>query len=103
MTKEHILQFAVSIDEDRIVQMVEDRAVKAGVDNITKLVEQRNKARGYYDQSYIDKVINDRVSDLIKENKEIIIEKAANKLADRLVRTRVVKEKVAEVLDTTIG
>lgn len=103
MTKEHILQFAVSIDEDRIVKMVEDRAVQAAVNDIHKVVKEKNESRGYYKQSYVDKVIEDKVKNLIKENQEVIIEKAATKLAEKLVRTKVVKEKVAEVLDTTIG
>ena len=103
MTKEHILQFAVSIDEDRIIQMVEDRAVKAGVADITKAVEERTKARGYYAKAWVDEVIDKKVSELIEKRKEAIIEKAVNKLAERLGRTKMVKEKVAESLDTTIS
>ena len=100
---EHILQFAVNIDDDHIIKMVEERSVKAGVDQIMKQVKERTEAKGYYSKAWVDEVIDKKVSELIEQNKEAILEKASERLAEKLARTKLVKQKLAEVVDSTIG
>jgi hypothetical protein len=96
---EHIVQFAVGIDDKAIVDVVMKNAPKEIIDALKQQVADRLFA-GYYRYSQHADPNRDPISNFTKgileeflnENKDIIIEKAAQNLAERLVRTKKGKE-----------
>ena len=102
---EHILQFGISIDDDQIRKRILDNAEKTIINEMTRDIR---KVFFDVDNSYYGhpgKVIGlsgdmeKRVDTFIEENKNKIIELAAEKLADRLSRTKAAKDALATVLD----
>ena len=113
---EHILNFAVGIEDDKIIDAVMKSAENSIINDIKKSVIDRmfDDRRGYYNSSVCemnmrtasykvksDAVLSDMSKDIIEkifaENKDQIIELAAEKLADSYKRTKAWKEKTAEV------
>lgn len=97
--KEHILQFAVSIDEERIVSLVEKKAVETATQGVIDAVKSKTNTACRWEQSYIEKMIDERVNQVIDENKETIINRAADRLAERLIRTKAAKAMLNEVIE----
>lgn len=98
---EHIVQFAIGIDDKAIV----DRVTENAEAQITKDIEQqvRNslfEARYYGRNADKDSPLNDyskRIIDgFLEKHKDEIIEKTAEYLAGRLMHSKVVKEKIAK-------
>lgn len=96
---EHIVQFAVGIDDNAIAQRVEESAEKQIIKDIKQDV--MNKIfQSYYRNS--DATRKDPLSDFSKglvesflnEHKDEILDKAAMHLADKLSRTKAAKEKI---------
>ena len=90
----------IGIDEEKIAEEVqknvEDRVVEYISNEIKEVMFYKNRSFYGVEQpletmvkSYIEKAVND--------NKERIIELAAEKLADKLSRTKAVKERAVKV------
>lgn len=92
---EHIVQFGITIDDDAIRRLVEAKATDAVVNGLNRTLFRL----GYNDKPM---GISDDVEEIIKlfleEHKQEIVDAAAERLADRLVRTKAVKEAVGEVV-----
>lgn len=100
---EHIVQFAINIDDDRIRKIIEETAEKQIIEEIKKEVE-RSIFQSYYsggiNKGHLQMWATDKlINSIIEENKEQIIEQAVKSLADKLGRTKMAKEKLADVLD----
>lgn len=102
---EHILTFAVSLDDAAIIQAVQKKAET----EITKNIEQKclNKIfqPSYYSKDadpkrddFQDWVKQNVIDVMIKENKDEIIERAATILAERTLKSKAFKEKVKETV-----
>ena len=100
---EHIMQFAIGIDDNAIRKRVEEAAEKQIIDEIGQQVRDNLFQASYYGRhasvkdplsEYSKRIIND----FLERHKDEIIEKAAVHLADRLSRSKVVKEAIAEKL-----
>ena len=95
---EHIVQFAVGIDDERIVNLVTEHAEKEIIKDLKQDVANRIFQPYYYKGNADPK--KDRLScfsenlvkEFLEENKEYIIDKAATILADRLFRSKKGKE-----------
>lgn len=96
--KEHILQFAVSIDEERIVSLVEKKAIETAEKGVMDAVKAKTNTAYRWEQSYIEQMIDKQVNKVIDENKETIIGLAADRLAERLSRTKAAKGMLNEVI-----
>lgn len=83
---EHLIQFAVSIDDDAIIRKVVDQATKQVVDEMTKECRRElGLASTYYRNSeFIDKVVNP----IIQQFKEPIVEQASKLLAEKASRQK---------------
>lgn len=101
---EHIVQFGINFDDQRITEMVEANAEKAIVASIEqKVCDRMFKSRycgGKGDpkegfNNWMDK----RVDDFMESHKLEIIETAGRLLADRLVRTKAAKEMLGGLKD----
>ena len=100
---DHILQFAVSIDDEAI----QNNIMKNAEEKITKQLEIdiRNRIfeKGYYrpyadsNRDPLSEWTKDRVKEFFENHKNEIIEKAAILLANNLVKTKAAKEVVKKL------
>ena len=94
---EHIVQFAIGIDDQKIVKSIEANAEKTITEDIKQKVYDNMFERRWYgghgdpDQGFSN-WMKDRIGDFMHEHKDLIIEMTAKLLADRLIRTKAVKE-----------
>ena len=91
---EHIVQFAIGIDDDAIVKRVEERAEKIIIDEIRKKVEN-----AFFAKSYGGNVTNNPGAwserlfmDFLAEHKTEILECAGKYLAEKLAKTKAGRE-----------
>lgn len=96
----HIIQFAFDFDDARITEMVEAQAAKQVIDKITKDVENilYTKRYGYQSDAPIREFVADRVNAIIDEHKDDIINAAVERLTDKLARTKLAKETLADAM-----
>lgn len=91
---EHILQFAINIDDERITAIAEDRAAKAVVQKVNDLAGYRS----YYSDSYLQTRFNEEVKKVVDEHKDEIIEKAVEKTVAGITKTKKYTELMAVLL-----
>jgi hypothetical protein len=97
---EHIVQFAIGIDDDAIVKRIEENAEK----NITK--ELRDKVgRVMFGVSYrgdeadaITQWTESVFKEYLNDHKDEIVQLAAKFLADRLVKTKAARDALGDVV-----
>lgn len=91
---EHIIQFGVSVDDEKIEQAVVESAAR----EVEKVFKEQ---RGYYSRNGIDarEVIEGCVNKKLDEWKEDIILEAGKQLCDSLKRTKLVKETVVKMIN----
>lgn len=109
---EHILQIAIGVDDDKIVKQIERSAesqiTKSLGYEVAKVILKRRSGYGLspkdidaecsYSNLEFTPFGKEVFLRFLEENKERIITVAGEMLADKLVRTKAVKEKVGEVL-----
>lgn len=94
---DHLVQFTISIDDKHIAQMVEQKAAKAMQDEVLKVCKsQIGCEASYWSSNEPGPALKKAIDDFMKDNREEIIDRAADKLAERLSRTKVVKEAAAK-------
>lgn len=93
---EHIIQFAIGIDDKAIVERIEKNAEKQIIQSIEQAVKGEifekdwsGEVREYSPLSNYSKRL---LVDFFERNREEIIDKAADHLAERLLRTKKGKE-----------
>lgn len=103
---QHIVNVAFDFDDKKITDSIENQVHKEVVDNITEEVkkiifEKKWRYNKPYDEdnpSPLRKIVESRVSEMLQENKDIIIEGAIKSLADKLSRTKQVRDAVGELV-----
>lgn len=105
---QHIVNVAFDFDDKKIANSIENQVHKEVVDNITEEVKKIifEKNWKYYNKPYdesnsspLRKIVEDRVSEVLEENKDVIINGAIKMLADKLLRTKQVKEAVGKLVE----
>ena len=96
---EHVVQIGIGIDDeaikDTIVKNIE-RAILSDVkDDIKKTLFIDY---GYYNRGP-SKFLETKIDEFLEKNRDEILEMAADKLADKLSRTKKAREVVSEVID----
>lgn len=95
---EHILQFAINIDDDRIIKNIEASAEEKIIAAITKKVEDciydnnMHYGRRYDREEPLKNMIKKEIERIIEENKDVVLSEASKILADKLSRTKAAKE-----------
>lgn len=97
---EHIIQIAVGVDDEAIRKRVIESAYN---DVVNKLMEEAKKDvklnnRSYYRQTWSD-IIDHALHKYFDDNKDLIIELAAEKLANSYKRTKAFREKMGCALE----
>ena len=103
---EHIVQFGIGIDDEAIRKIVMEKAEKSILDDLKKQIRTDidNQIfvidRGWYGKDYKRVGLQDWVNDLVvktlEDNKDQIIKMASERLADKMSRTKTIKEAMAE-------
>lgn len=94
---DHLVQFTISIDDKHIAQMVESRAAKAMESEVLKVCKsQIGGEANYWGDNGPGPALKKAIDDFMNSNREEIIDKAADKLAERLSRTKIIKEAAAK-------
>lgn len=103
---QHIVNVAFDFDDKKIANSIENQVHKEVVDNITEEVkkiifEKKWRYNKPYDESNsspLREIVEDRVSEVLEENKDVIINGAIKMLADKLLKTKQVKEAVGKLV-----
>lgn len=102
---EHIIQFGVCIDDEKIKQTAEakvekiiNEVVKADVYEALTGVKEYKEYNKYDYSKYLRILVNNTMEKFCVDNKEEIINLAADRLVEKLSRTKAVKEATERVL-----
>ena len=103
---EHIVQFGIGIDDEAIRKIIMEKAEKSITQDLMKQIRTDidNQIfvidRGWYGKDYKKVDFQDWVKDLVvktlEDNKDQIIKMASERLADKMSRTKAVKEAMTE-------
>ena len=94
---EHIVQFAINFDDQRITESVEQNAEKVIIDDLKQKINDRLFKSQYYGghgdpKNGLQDWVKMRVDGFLEEHKQEIIGMAATHLADKLSRTKAARE-----------
>ncbi len=94
---EHIIQMAISIEDKRIVEKVEETAERQIIQTLTEEVrdvisEKRGWRGDERDYAPLKDMVSERVLGMLEENKDFILSNASKILADKLARSKAGKE-----------
>ena len=94
---DHLVQFTISIDDAHIARKVEEEAARAMKEEVLKVCKSYiGCERNYWGDNQPGPALKKAIDDFMADNREEIIDKAADKLAERLSRTKIVKEAAAQ-------
>ena len=100
---EHIVQFAISIDDQTIAEKIEKNAEKEIIKHIEQQVRnglfEHYYSRDADEKSGLNAYSQSIVENFLKKHKDEIVEKAAAFLAEKLVRTKAGKEALKVLTD----
>lgn len=97
---EHIVQFGITVDDDAIKNLIVNKASETVVKEVKRELGVDNK---YFSNGVVTKMVSDEVQNQFNLHKEEIIEATAKVLAEKLIKTKLVKERVSKVLDNVLG
>ena len=92
----------IGVDEDKIAREIEKDVKKQVITGIQEKVEELIFERDYRNRKSdqpLREMVKSEITAFMESKEDIIIERAAELLADKLARTKRVKEKVDEVLN----
>ena len=99
---EHIVQFAIGIDDKAIIDRVTARAEDIILNEIKNNAKIAIFERNRYGSSFTKKptyFFEDKIDIFLQENKDEIIEMTAKRLAERLSRTTAAKTVLARKIN----
>lgn len=100
----HIVNVAFDFDDDKVRKTLEESAEKKVIDNLLTDIKKAicSKSDNYYgfnakpsDENFtggLKAIVYDEIDKILLDNKDTIIELAADKLAERLSKTKAAKE-----------
>lgn len=95
---EHILQFAIGIDDDAIAKNIQANAEREITKNLQQAVINQLIEKPYYGKPTLDGKFSafgkEIITGFMEEHKDEIIARAADELAKRLARTKAAKEAI---------
>lgn len=95
---DHLVQFTISIDDKHIADMVEKNAVVAMEEKIRAICKsQLGEESTYWSKREPGPLLKSKTDEFFDKHRDEIIDLAADKLAEKLVRTKAVREKVKEM------
>lgn len=97
---EHIVQFAIGIDDKAIQERIEEHAYTDVLNKLTKnAVDSVFVHTSAYSRELMwEKLMDNALQSFLEERKDEIIDKAANMLADRFQRTKKYREAMGDAI-----
>ena len=96
---EHIVQFAIGIDDEAIRKRIEASAENQIIDSIkSDVTDQIFRKSNWKNETQLHSWVKDIVVEAIIEHKDDIIKSAAMELCEYMKRTKAVKQAVAETV-----
>ncbi|MGR4829019.1 hypothetical protein B0487_1064 [Bifidobacterium adolescentis] len=97
---EHIVQFAINIDDKTIQNRIEEHAYSDVLNKLTKnAVDSVFSHSSAYSRDIMwESLMGEALQSFLEERKNEIIDKAANMLADRFQRTKKYREAMGAVI-----
>lgn len=97
---EHIVQFAINIDDKTIQNRIEEHAYSDVLNKLTKnAVDSVFSHSSAYSRDIMwESLMGEALQSFLEERKNEIIDKAANMLADRFQRTKKYREAIGAVI-----
>ena len=97
---EHIVQFAIGIDDEAIRKRIEASAENQIIDSIkSDVTDQIFRKSNWKNETQLHSWVKDIVVEAIPEHKDDIIKSAAMELCEYMKRTKAVKEAVAGAVE----
>lgn len=98
---EHIVQFAIGVDDEAIRERIKEAAYNDIVKNLmTEAKKELRLTSSYYrsDETW-SSIVDRALHNYFDENKERIVELAASKLADSYKRSKAYKEAMGKAME----
>lgn len=100
---EHVVQFGICIDDERIRAAIEKSAEEKIMKELTRQIMNHVFDGGYYGQGAkpsdpLQQWCVKYFDDFLAQNREVILDRAAERLADRMSRTKAAKEMLAQAV-----
>lgn len=97
---EHIVQFAINIDDKTIQNRIEEHAYSDVLNKLTKNAVDSvfSHSSAYTRDIMWEGLMGEALQSFLEERKDEIIDKAANMLADRFQRTKKYREAMGAVI-----
>lgn len=99
---EHIVQFGVTIDDDKIEKMIMDQASRECLKSINDSVSKFTKD-SYYSDSRLSAMFKDEVKKVVAENKDQIISEVVKQVSTNLMKTKDMIAAKARLVDVLNG
>lgn len=98
---EHIVQFAIGIDDKAIQNRIEEYAYRDVLDKLAKNAVDSIFAHtnAYSRETMWKTLMEDALRSFLEERKDEIIDKAAHMLADRFQRTKKYREAMGDAIE----
>lgn len=98
---EHIVQFAIGIDDKAIQNRIEEYAYRDVLNKLTKNAVDSvfSHSNAYSRDIMWERLMGEALQRFLEERKDEIIDKAANMLADRFQRTKKYREAMGAAIE----
>lgn len=103
MNKEHVFQIGISVDEDEIMNGINEQVKNT----LVKKIEDRYLEKGVYGYGlvpvptdYLKSLVDNKLVQVLDDNKEEIIKAAGEILAEKLFKTKLAKETLKRVTES---
>lgn len=93
---QHIVNLAFDVDDQKIINSIETNAEKEVINEIKDKVEKRFMTR-YYSNDPLREIVEKECRKICLEHEDEIIEKAIKLVAEKIMRKKSMKEKIAEL------
>lgn len=94
---DHLVQFTISIDDEHIAKLVEDRAAKTLEDEVIKIVKKTVGDGSYWGDGMTKQALGE-VTKFLEDHKDYIIQETAKEIATRVMRSKKTKDAILEKL-----
>ena len=92
---DHLVQFTISIDDEHISKLVEEKAAKVLSDEVIKVVKKTVGDDSYWGDG-MSKQALEQVYKFLEDHKDYIIQETAKEIANRVMRSKKTREAVVE-------
>jgi len=98
---EHIVQFAVGIDDDRIQKLMEEAAAKQIIDDI----KEASHGKSYYGNTLNDEpknlreIFKEEIAQYVKDHADEVISMVVAEVSKNMMKTKKVKEAIERITE----